>query len=161
MPRERIKTVRDSQVEMTEIVMPNDSNQLGHLFGGRLMQWLDICAAIAARRHSGRVCVTAAMDDLQFHHPISLGDIIVLHASVNRVFNTSMEIGVKVSVEHAPTGERQHTNTAYFTYVAVDDDLHPVPIPPIRPETQEEKRRYRDAGIRREMRLQKRKQPPK
>ncbi len=157
MARQRIKTVKESQVEMTELVLPNDTNRLGNLLGGRLMQIMDIAAAIAASRHTNRICVTAAVDELNFLHPIKQGDIVILQASVNRVFNTSLEVGVRVSLEDPLTGVRKHANTGYLTFVAIDDHGKPVDVAPIRPVTKEEKRRYADAARRREKRLQHRK----
>jgi acyl-CoA hydrolase len=151
---DRIRTVRQSQVEMTEMVLPNDTNRLGNLLGGRLMQWIDIAAAIAASRHTNRVCVTASVDELHFLHPIREGEVVILQASVNRVFHTSMEVGVRVTRENFLTGERRHTNTAYLTFVSIDENGRPVAAPPIIPETDEEKRRYDDAARRRALRLQ-------
>ncbi len=136
------------------MVLPNDTNQLGNLLGGRLMHWIDIVAATAAMRHTNHVCVTASVDELQFHHAIRLGEVVVLKASVNRAFRTSLEIGVRVSKENLFTGERMHTNTAYLTFVAIDGNGRPIPAPPVRPVTAAEKRRYRDAARRREFRLQ-------
>lgn len=152
--REGRRTVRQSQVEMTEMVLPNDTNRLGNLLGGRLMQWIDIAAAIAASRHTNRVCVTASVDELQFLHPIREGEVVILQASVNRVFTTSMEVGVRVTKEDFLTGERVHTNTAYLTFVSIDEHGRPVSAPPIYPETEDEKRRYEDAARRRALRLQ-------
>ncbi len=153
MKKKHKLNVRNSQVEMTQLVLPNDTNQLGNLLGGRLMEWMDISAAIAAQRHSNRVCVTAAVDELSFHHPIKLGEVVTLRASVNRVFGTSMEVGVKVIAENQLIGDRKITNTAYLTFVAVDENNKPVQIPPIIPETKEEKRRYKQALVRRTNRL--------
>lgn len=153
MPRKAAKTVKGSQVEMTELVLPNDTNRMGSLLGGRLMHWIDIAAAIAASRHTNRLCVTASVDELHFHHPIRQGEVVILKVSVNRVFNTSMEVGVRVIKENTLTGERKHTNTAYLTFVAIGDEGKPVPVDPIRPVTSIEKRRYRDAARRRQMRL--------
>lgn len=153
MKRLSSKLVKASQVEMTELVLPNDTNRLGNLWGGRLMQWIDIAAAICASRHTNRVCVTASVDELNFHQPIKQGDVVVLKASVNRVFNTSMEIGVRVTKENTLTGERKHTNTAYLTFVAIDTEGKPVPAIHVRPITSVEKRRYKDAATRREARL--------
>ncbi len=147
------KPVRSSHVEMTEMVLPNDTNRLGNLLGGRLMHWLDIAAAIAAWRHTNRICVTASIDELNFIHPIKEGEVVILKASVNRAFRTSVEVGVKVLKENPSTGERKHTNTAYLTFVALDDDGRPTLVPPIRPSTGEERRRYRDAARRRQLRL--------
>lgn len=151
------KTVRSSQVEMTELVLPNDCNQLGNLLGGRLMHWIDIAAAIAGQRHCQRVVVTASVDELNFLHPIRIGEVVLLLASVNRVFRTSMEVGVKVRAENQLTGLSKHANTAYLTFVAVDENGKPVSCPPIVPETDEEKRRYDQALMRREQRLEHRK----
>ena len=116
-----VKPVKASQVEMTELVIPNDTNRLGNLLGGRLMHWIDIAAAIAASRHTNRVCVTASVDELHFHHPVKQGEVVILQASVNRVFRTSLEVGVRVTKENPLTGERKHTNTAYLTFVAIDE----------------------------------------
>lgn len=156
MKRPPPKTVKESQVEMTELVLPNDTNQLGNLLGGRLMHWMDIAAAIAAQRHSNCICVTASVDELSFHQPIRLGEVVVLRASVNRAFRTSMEIGVQVMTENQLTGERKTANTAYLTFVALDRKGRPAAIPPIVPETADEKRRYDEALSRREMRLRRR-----
>ena len=153
MQQLRRKPVKASQVEMTELVIPNDTNSLGNLLGGRLMHWMDIAAAIAASRHTNRVCVTASVDGLHFHHPVKQGEVVILHASVNRVFRTSLEVGVRVTKENPLTGERQHTNTAYLTFVAIDDEGRPVPAHPVKPVTSAEKRRYRDAARRRQLRL--------
>lgn len=151
------KPIRASQVEMTELVLPNDCNQLGSLLGGRLMHWIDIAGAIAGQRHCHRVVVTASVDELNFLHPIRLGEVVLLQASVNRVFRTSLEVGVKVTAENHITGDSKHANTAYLTFVAVDEMGKPVPCPPIIPETEEEKRRFDQALIRREQRLKHRK----
>jgi acyl-CoA hydrolase len=156
-PKTRVKVryVKDSYVEMTQLVLPNDTNQLGNLLGGRLMEWMDIAAAISAQRHSNRICVTAAFDNSAFHQPIKLGEVVILRASVNRTFHTSMEVGVQVTTENQLTGERKIANTAYLTFVAVDENNKPIPISPVIPQTVAEKRRYKDALTRREMRLKK------
>jgi len=145
--------VNKSQVEMTQLVLPNDTNQLGNLLGGRLMEWMDIAAAISAQRHSKRICVTAAVDELVFHHPIRLGEVVTVRAAVNRVFGTSMEVGVNAVSENQLTGNLITTNTAYLTFVAVNDRNKPVKIESIVPETIEEKRRYKEALTRRNIRL--------
>jgi acyl-CoA hydrolase len=147
------KPVHASQVEMTELILPNDTNRLGNLLGGRLMHWIDIAAAIAASRHTNRVCVTASVDELHFHHPVMQGEVVVLQASVNRVFRTSLEVGVRVTKENPLTGERKHTNTAYLTFVAIDDSGKPVVVNPVKPMKSVEKRRFRDAAKRRQLRL--------
>jgi acyl-CoA hydrolase len=150
------KSVKESQVFTTELVLPNDTNQLGNLLGGRLMHWIDIAAAISAQRHSGMVCVTASVDELNFHHPIKLGEVVTLQASVNRVFTTSMEIGVLVTA-HGLRGEAsRRANNAYLTFVALDDSGRPRRVPPIVPETDDEKRRFEEALERRELRLKRR-----
>lgn len=141
---------------MTELVLPNHTNQLGNLLGGQLMHWIDICAALSAAKHSNRVCVTASVDRIDFHHPIRLGDAVTLVASVNRVFRTSMEVGVKVYAQNFRKGTKIHTNTAYLTFVAVDNEGKPVPAAEAVPETEDEKRRYDEALIRRETRLKNR-----
>ena len=142
---------------MTQLVLPNDTNQLGNLLGGQLMHWIDLVAAIASARHSRRVCVTASVDELNFLQPIKTGEVVTLLASVNRVFTTSMEVGVKVLSENMMSGKILHANTAYLTFVALNESGTPVGIPSIEPETEEEKRRYADALQRREQRLARRK----
>jgi len=151
------KPVRASQVEMTEMVLPNDTNRLGNLLGGRLMHMIDIAAAIAASRHTNRVCVTASVDELNFLHPIQAGEVLTLQASVNRAFTTSMEVGVRVTAENLLTGERKHANTAYLTFVAIDEGGRPVRVAPVVPETEVEERRFADALSRRAHRLEHRK----
>ncbi len=153
MNRREERLCSESNVEMTEMVLPNDANRLGNLLGGRLMHLIDIAAAIAASRHTNRVCVTASVDELHFHHPIRIGEVVTLKASVNRAFHTSVEVGVRVTKEDLLTGERKHTNSAYLTFVAIDDDGRPVPVPRVKPATREERRRFRDAARRRDLRL--------
>jgi len=151
------KPVRESQVFTTELVLPNDTNQLGNLLGGRLMHWIDITAAIASQRHSGRVCVTASVDELNFHDPIKLGEIVTLQASVNRAFRTSMEVGVVVIAQGLRSGSPRRANTAYLTFVAVDEQGKAIPVPAVIAETEDEKRRYEEAMVRRQHRLLQRK----
>jgi acyl-CoA hydrolase len=148
-----VKRVVDSQVTTTQLVLPNDTNQLGNLLGGTLMHWIDIVAAISAQRHSGRVCVTASVDELNFHYPIRLGDIVTLKASVNRAFNTSMEIGVVVTASGTRGATERRANNAYLTFVALDDQGRPVAVDPIAPEGEDEQRRYAEALERRNLRL--------
>jgi acyl-CoA hydrolase len=147
------KKISDSQITMTELVLPNHTNQLGNLLGGQLMHWIDICAALSAAKHNRRVCVTASVDRIDFHHPIKLGDAVTLTASVNRVFTTSMEVGVKVYAQNFREGTKIHTNTAFLTFVSVDNDGKPVAAINGIPETEDEKRRYDEALTRRENRL--------
>ncbi len=142
---------------MTELVLPNDTNQLGNLLGGRLMHWIDIAAALAAMKHAGRVCVTASVDEINFSEPIRLGHIVTLHASVNRVFKTSLEVGVR-TIRMDVTGSIADAGNAYLTFVAIDPDGKPIPVPPIEPVTDDEKRHYEEAGLRRAQRLKNREQ---
>jgi acyl-CoA hydrolase len=153
---ENSKTVANSQVEMIEIVFPNDANPLGNIFGGRVMQLIDIVGSISAMRHCRNAVVTASMDRLDFVSPAYVGQILILQASVNFVARTSMEVGVKVTAENPLTGERHHTGSAYLTYVAIDKSGHPVPVPAIVPETEEQKRRFVQGQARREIRLKER-----
>ena len=150
------KPVHASQVSTTQLVLPNDTNQLGNLLGGTLMHWIDITAAICAQRHSGKICVTAAVDELIFHHPIRLGEIVTLEASVNRAFSTSMEIGVLVTVAHRDEALTRRANTAYLTFVGLDEAGRPTPVPPVIPETELEVKRHEEALRRREVRLTRR-----
>jgi len=147
------KKVKDSIVTMTELVLPHHTNQLGNLLGGQLMHWLDICAAISAAKHSQRVCVTASVDRIDFHHPIKLGDVVTLTACVNRAFRTSMEVGVTVFAESHVRGTKVHSNSAYLTFVSVDENTNPVETFEIIPETENEKRRFEAALQRRQNRL--------
>ncbi len=149
----RKKKVSESIITMTELVLPNYTNQLGNLLGGQLMHWIDICAALSSARHSQRVCVTASVDRIDFHHPIKLGNVVTLIASVNRAFKTSMEVGVTVFAESHIDGIRIHTNTAYLTFVSVDENGNPVDTFEIVPETDDEKRRFDEALQRRKNRL--------
>ena len=153
---ETVKTVRNSQVEMIEIVFPNDANPLGNIFGGRVMQLIDIIGSVSAMRHCRNSVVTASMDKLDFLSPAYVGEILILRASVNYVALTSMEVGVKVTAENPLTGEHRHTGSAYLTYVAIDKTGKPVPISPIAPETPDEQRRFRQAEQRRAARLRER-----
>ncbi len=151
------RTVRQSQVFMTEMVLPTHTNALGTAFGGVIMSWIDIAAAIASQRHSRSQVVTASIDALHFVAPVKKGWVVNLKASVNRVFRTSMEVGVRIDAENPITGEYFHTATAYLTFVALNSSSQPIEIPKIHPETEEEKRRYEQAEIRRQNRLQKKK----
>lgn len=148
MPR----PVSDSQSEMNEIVLPNDTNPLNALLGGRLMHWIDLAGALAAHRHSRQYVVTASIDHLDFWTPVHVGDLVVLRSSVNRVFTTSMEVGVQVMVENYHLEECKQVSSAYLTFVAVDKEGRHVKVPPVIPETDEQRRRYGDAGRRREIR---------
>jgi acyl-CoA hydrolase len=147
-----VRSVADSQSEMTELVLPNDTNVLGNLLGGRLMHFIDLVGAMAAFRHSRSHVVTASMDHIDFIAPVHVGDLLILKSSCNRAFRTSMEIGVKAEVENAIAGVRRHVASAYLTFVAVDPQGRRVPVGQLKPETADEIRRYEDAGRRREHR---------
>ena len=151
------KPVRESQSEYSELALPNDANGLGNVLGGKVMHLVDLAGALAAIRHARCPVVTASVDYMNFLHPVRIGQLVILRSSVNRVFRTSMEVGVKVWVEDLMKGERQHTSSAYLTFVAIDRQGNRLPVPPVIPETDEEKRRYREALERREYRLELRK----
>lgn len=146
------RPVRDSQSEMAEIVLPNDANPLASLLGGRLMHWIDLAGAMAAHRHSRKHVVTASVDHIDFLVPVRVGDLIILRSSVNRVFHTSMEVGVKVYVENYIADTAHHVASAYLTFVATDPSGKCLKVAPVIPETAEQQRRYDDAGRRREIR---------
>jgi acyl-CoA hydrolase len=138
---------------MVEVVLPHDANVWGTILGGRVMHLVDIAGAIAAHRHCRSGVVTASVDHMDFRNPVRVGELIILKASVNRVFRTSLEVGVKVFSEDVITGERKHTTSAYLTFVAVDETRQPAPAPPLVCETAEDRRRYKQALARRKMRL--------
>lgn len=146
------RPVANSRSEMTELILPNDTNTLGTLLGGRLMHFIDLVGAMAAYRHARAHVVTASMDHIDFIAPVHVGDLLILMSSVNRAFKTSMEVGVRVMVENTIAGTTRHVASAYLTFVAVDSQGHPVAVPLLKTETEEEKRRYEDAGRRRELR---------
>jgi len=146
------RTVASTQSEMTEIILPNDANTLGNLLGGRLMHFIDLTGAMAAFRHARSHVVTAAMDHIDFIQPVHVGDLLILKSSVNRAFNTSLEVGVKVWVEHPQTGVLLHVASAYLVFVAIDDRGRRQKIPALLPETPNEIRRFADALRRREHR---------
>ena len=147
------RTVRMTQSDYSEICLPNDANLLGNMLGGHVMHLVDLCGAIAAIRHSRCTVVTASIDQMSFLHPIRIGELVKLRSQVNRVFRTSMEVGVKVWVENLQSGQLKHTSSAYLTFVALDRAGNRVLLPPIVPETDEEKRRYEEAAERRAYRL--------
>lgn len=142
-----------SQCVMNELVLPNDTNTLGNLMGGRLLHLMDVCAAIAAQRHANRIVVTASVDNVDFQSAIRLGEVVILEAVVNRAFTTSMEAEINVWAENNTTGERRKCNRAYYTFVALDQTGRPTPVPPLEPETEEERNRFEGAAQRRELRL--------
>ena len=147
------KPVRESVSEYAELALPNDANHLGNVLGGKVMHLVDLAGALAAMRHARRTVVTASIDYMTFLHPVRVGQLVMLRSSVNRVFRTSMEVGVKVFVEDLLTGEVSHTSSAYLTFVAIDEQGNRVPLDPVIPETEDEKRRYLEAARRRAERL--------
>lgn len=147
------RPVSASRADMVCIVMPNDANPLGSVFGGRVMEWVDICGAISAQRHCHTPVVLAGLDSMSFLHPIHVGEIAVLQGSVNFVARTSLEVGVKVMSENPLTGERKHTSTAYLTYVSLDAQGVRQPVAPLGLESDEDRRRFADGRRRREQRL--------
>ena len=147
------RAVSESRTEMVEFALPQDANVLGNILGGRVMHLVDMVAAITAHRHSRSSVVTVSVDYMDFRNPIRVGELIILKASVNRTFHSSMEIGVKVFSENVLTGKRKHTTSAYVTFVALDEAQQPKPVPPLVCETAEDCRRFRDALARRKVRL--------
>jgi acyl-CoA hydrolase len=147
------RLVSESLSEITELALPNDANPLGNLIGGRVMHLVDIAGAIAASRHARAPVVTASVDYMNFLHPIQIGELVIVRSSVNRAWNSSMEVGVKVIAENLMTGEVRHTTSAYLTFVAVDGKGGKLKVPQIDPQSEEEKRRYEQAGERRKYRL--------
>ena len=147
------KFVRESVSDYTELALPNDANVLGNLLGGKIMHLVDLAGAIAAIRHCRHPVVTASVDHVDFIHPVKIGQMIRLRSSVNRAFTTSMEVGVKVWVEDLLSGAEKHVSSAFLTFVAINRDGSRVPVPQVVPETQDELRRYEQAGERREYRL--------
>ncbi len=143
----------DSMVVTSEMVLPNDTNTLNNLMGGRLMYLMDVVSAISAQRHSGRVVVTASVDNISFAQPIALGEVVTLKAQVTRAFNSSMEVYIRVFSENIPAGKKTATNEAFFTFVAVDQTGKPINVPELTPETDEEKQLYESALRRRQLRL--------
>jgi acyl-CoA hydrolase len=147
------KYPRESLVSMTELVLPNDTNTLNNLMGGRLMHWMDIVSAIAGQKHSNSTVVTASVDNISFRSPIQLGNVVTLRAKVTRAFNSSIEIRIDVEAENIPEGKKVASNTAYFTFVAVDKEGKPVEVPEIEPENEDERALYEGALRRRQLRL--------
>ena len=150
------RTVRETQHETSEIMMPQHANNLGHVFGGVILSMMDRTSAVAAIRHARNDCVTVSVDRVDFREPIHLGDLVILKASVKFVGRTSMEVGVRIEAENLRTGERRHTNSCYLTFVAIDSEGRPVEVPPLLPETDDERRRHAAARERRRRRLEER-----
>jgi acyl-CoA hydrolase len=151
-----IRTVNETQHETAQLMMPQHANVLGHVFGGVVLSMMDTTAAVSAIRHARKACVTVSVDRVDFREPVHVGDLVIMKSSVNYVGRTSMEIGVRVETENLVTGVRRHTNSCYLTFVAVDQDGRPVPVPKLKPVTHDEKRRYEAAKERRARRLQER-----
>jgi acyl-CoA hydrolase len=149
----KVKNPEDSHTIMNELVLPNDTNTLNNLMGGRLLHWMDIAAAISAQKHCNRIVVTASVDNVSFKHPIKLGDVITIEAKVTRSFNTSVEVRLDVWAENIPSGSRAKSNEAYYTFVALDKDGKTVPVPQLEPVTPEEKDLFAGALRRRQLRL--------
>jgi acyl-CoA hydrolase len=148
------KPSSDSYTEMVQVVLPNDANPLGFILGGTVMHLIDITGAIACHRHTRSLLVTAAVDGLQFLHPIKVGDLIILRARVTATFQTSLEVAVEVFSERIETGERRLTSLAYLTFVTIDREGGRVPVPPLLLETDDDRRRAAEAGVRRAARLE-------
>ena len=155
---ETIKTPADSAVQTRYLVMPGHANAFGTAFGGTILGWIDQVAAMAAQRHCGGQVVTAGIDSVAFEAPVGIGDQVILLAMVNYVSKTSMEVGVKVIGENPTTGARFTATRAFLTFVAIDDDHHPIPAPALTPQTDEEKRRANNAALRVKARKQLRRQ---
>ena len=147
------KTAKESLTITNELVLPNDTNTLNNLMGGRLLHLMDISAAISAQKHCNNIVVTASVDNVSFRHPIKLGDVVSLESQVTRAFNTSMEIRIVVWAQNIPSGTKVMSNEAYYTFVAIDEDSNTVPVPKLIPETEEEIKLYAEAQQRRELRL--------
>ena len=147
------RTAKESLCINTELVLPNDTNTLGNLMGGRLLHWMDICSAISAHRHCRRVVVTASVNNVSFEQPIKLGDIVTLEAKVSRAFTTSMEVFIDVFVENHITGKKTKCNEAIYTFVAVDQVGNPIAVPDMVPESEEELKRFDGALRRRQLAL--------
>lgn len=147
------KSPGDSLTIMTELVLPNDTNTLNNLMGGRLLHLMDIAAAITAQKHCNRIVVTASVDNVSFKDPIKLGDVITIQAKLTRSFNSSMEVRLDVWAENIPSGTRIKSNEAYYTFVAVDQTGRPIPVPTVKPTNDEEQKLFEGALRRRQLRL--------
>ena len=149
----KVKSPKESFTVMIELVLPNETNTLNNLMGGRLLHWMDIASAISAQKHCNHIVVTASVDNVSFKRPIKLGDVITIEAKVTRAFNTSVEVRLDVWAENIPSGSRFKSNEAYYTFVAVDQDANTIPVPELKPETEEELELYAGALRRRQLRL--------
>ncbi len=146
------RSPKDSRSTVSEMLMPQHVNNLGHVFGGVILSMVDRAAAVAAMRHAGKPCVTVSIDRVDFREPIYSGELVTCSAQVNYVGRTSMEVGVRVDAENLLTGRKRHTNTCFLTFVAIDGAGRPVPVPPLQLETEEEEQRFREGRRRREVR---------
>jgi uncharacterized protein (TIGR00369 family) len=151
------KTVKETSVIIAQEMNPQDANPAGNVHGGVIMKLIDTAAGVVAKRHAGCNVVTASIDSLDFHNPVYVGDVVFFKASINYVGNTSMEVGVRVEAENPITGEVRHTASAYLTFVALDENGKPKKVPKLILETEEERRRYKEAERRREVRLSEKK----
>ena len=149
----KVKNPKESFTIMNELVLPNDTNTLNNLMGGRLLHWMDIAAAISAQKHCNNIVVTASVDNVSFKQPIKLGDVITIEAKVTRSFNSSVEVRLDVWAENIPSGTRAKSNEAYYTFVAVDQKGGTIPVPALKPETEEEIELFDGALRRRQLRL--------
>ena len=149
----KAKTPKESITIMNELVLPNDTNTLNNLMGGRLLHWMDIAAAIAAQKHSNRIVVTASVDNVSFKQPIKLGDVVTIQAKVTRSFSTSLEVRLDVWAENIPSATKIKSNEAYYTFVAVDQGGRTIPVPVLEPESDDEKSLFASALRRRQLRL--------
>ncbi len=150
------RTVKETQHETSQMMLPQHSNNLGLVFGGVILAMMDTASAVCAIRHARAICVTASVDRVDFREPVHLGDLVIMKCSVNYVGRTSMEVGVRVESEDLQTGTRRHTNSCYLTFVAIDRNGKPVEVPRLIPETDDEIRRYEAAKARRRRRLEER-----
>ena len=157
----KAKKIRETAVNIAHVMMPQDANPSGNVHGGVVMKYIDTAAGVVAKRHARCDCVTASIDRLDFHHPVYIGDLLTLKASLNMVGKTSMEIGVRAEAEDLATGRIRHTSSAYLTFVALDSGGKPKEVPPLELETEEEKRRNQEACDRRGVRLTEKKKEKK
>ncbi|MFD1768484.1 acyl-CoA thioesterase [Sphingobacterium suaedae] len=147
------KFAKESYTEMNELVLPNDTNTFGNLMGGRLLYWMDICSAMAAQKHSNSPVVTVSVDNVSFKRSIKLGEVVTIQAQVTRAFSTSMEVRMEIFAQNLPEGTKEKSNEAYYTFVAIDKENKPTPVPELIPETQTERELFEKASQRRELRL--------
>ncbi|WP_206367128.1 acyl-CoA thioesterase [Sphingobacterium sp. SGG-5] len=147
------KHAKESYTEMNELVLPNDTNTFGNLMGGRLLYWMDICSAMAAQKHCNSPVVTVSVDNVSFKRSIKLGEVVTIQAQVTRSFNTSVEVRMEIFAQNLPKGTKEKSNEAYYTFVAIDSNAKPIPVPVLIPDTDKEKQLYEDALQRRELRL--------